>query len=394
MRPSLPPIAVLAALAPLALSLAACRPHDFPQYAPDYREYAYVTNSGSGTVSIVDVVNVRLDRELAVGLNPVAVAAAPARNEVYVVCAGAENGQGSLVVIDAEKNAVAAVLPLHRRPVALEVDAAGETAYVANAGSNSVSVVDLKTRRETALIGAGEQPSALRLSPDGRTLAVANRGGDSVTLIDPAARSVRAVFNGCPGAADVVILPDSSKAFVACAGGHQILSVALARAQGKPGVEGAEAARPDRVEALMDVGRGPVQLALKPDGGELFSLNSLSDSISEVITSTNDVGGAYMMGAGPARGLVTADNALLYVANQRSQEVTLYAVEDGKRRGVLHVGDGPSALALSTAGHLLFVADSRSGDVAVVRTASRSLFTLIPAGRNPCAIAVKAFHAH
>ena len=55
------------------------------------------------------------------------------------------------------------------------------------------------------------------------------------------------------------------------------------------------------------------------------------------------------------------------------------------------MGDGPSALAFSAAGHLLFVVDARSGDVAVVRTASRSLFTLLPTGRAPNAIADKAF---
>jgi hypothetical protein len=32
--------------------LAGCRPHDFPQYPPNYREYAYVTNGGSGTVTV------------------------------------------------------------------------------------------------------------------------------------------------------------------------------------------------------------------------------------------------------------------------------------------------------------------------------------------------------
>jgi DNA-binding beta-propeller fold protein YncE len=90
-------------------------------------------------------------------------------------------------------------------------------------------------------------------------------------------------------------------------------------------------------------------------------------------------------------GLVTSDNSLLYVGNLHSQEVTVYAIDDGKRRGSIHVGDGPSALAFSTAGHLMFVADARSGDVAVVRTASRSLFTILPAGRNPGAIAVKGF---
>jgi len=48
-------------------------------------------------------------------------------------------------------------------------------------------------------------------------------------------------------------------------------------------------------------------------------------------------------------------------------------------------------MAFSAAGHLLFVVDARSNDVAVVRTSSRSLFTLLPAGRGPNAVAVKAF---
>jgi YVTN family beta-propeller protein len=91
------------------------------------------------------------------------------------------------------------------------------------------------------------------------------------------------------------------------------------------------------------------------------------------------------------RGIVSSDNALLYVAAARSSEVTMYSIDDGKRAASIHIGDGPSAMAFSTAGHLLFVVDSRSGDVAVVRTATRSLFTMLPAGRGPNAIAVKAF---
>jgi len=100
----------------LALALTGCRPHDFPQYPPNYREYAYVTNGDSGTVTILDVVNVRLDRELPVGQNPVAVAASPTRNEVYVVNSGLSGGSGSLSVIDVEKNTVAAAIPLQRQP--------------------------------------------------------------------------------------------------------------------------------------------------------------------------------------------------------------------------------------------------------------------------------------
>jgi YVTN family beta-propeller protein len=396
------PLVCLTASALLALTLTGCRPHDFPQYPANYREFAYVTNGASGTVSVVDVVNVRLDRELAVGLNPVAVAASPTRNEVYVVNAGTANGQGPqgsqgwISIVNTENNSVAGSIAVHRQPLAIEVDPGGDLAYVANSGSNSVSVLDLKARREIALIGTGEEPAAVKLSPDGKSLVVANRRGNSASIIDPAARppaqSVRAVFAGCPGAGDIVILPDSSKAFVACSAGHQILSIALAHISNQTSAKPDPLpTRPDRLEALLDVGRSPVQLALKPDGGEIFSLNALSDSISEIITNTNDVTGATLMGDGPVRGLVTPDNALIYVSNQRSQEVTIYAIDDGRRRGAIRVGDGPTALALSTAGHLLLVADSRSNDLAVVRTASRSLFTLLPTGRSPNAIAIKAF---
>ena len=378
---SLPALLVLLSLT----TLTACRKQDFPQYPANYREYAYVTNGGSGTVTVLDVVNIRIDREIPVGLNPAALIASPSRNEVYVVNSGSESGQGSLSVIEAEKNAVVATIPLHRRPVSIDLDATGAHAYIANAGSNSISVVDLKARQEIAQIGAGEEPAAARIAPDGRTLVVANRRGNSVSVIDAAARKVRAIFSNCPGASDVTILHDSSKAFIACSAGHQVMAIALADSKFNPG-------QPDRLESLLDVGRAPVQLALKPDGGELFVSNSASDSISEVVTSTDDVGGAYLIGDDPVRGLVSADNALLYVANFRSQYVTAYSIEDGRRLAPsIHVGDGPVALAFSGSGLLLFAVDNRSGDIAVVRTATMSLFTLLPTNRSPNAIAVKAF---
>ena len=169
-----------------------------------------------------------------------------------------------------------------------------------------------------------------------------------------------------------------------------------ARPDGRP-------ATTDRLESLLDVGRAPVHLALKPDGGEMFVSNSLSNSISEVVTSTDDVGGAYLMGADPVRGLVSADNSLLYVGNLHSQEVTVYSIDDGKRVGSIHVGDGPSALAFSIGrpsalrGRCAFRRCRRGAHARLRRIRALRLgcqmFTMLPAGRGPNAIAVKAFKA-
>ena len=144
------------------LALTACRPHDFPQFAPNYREYAYVTNGGSGTVSVYDVVNVRVDRELPVGQNPTAVTASATRNEVYVVNSGTRSGQGSVSVINAENNSVVGNIPVHKLPVAIDLAPAGDLAYVANSGSNTISVIDLKiaprSRSDRRRRGASRPP--------------------------------------------------------------------------------------------------------------------------------------------------------------------------------------------------------------------------------------------
>lgn len=381
-----------AGLALLPLLVTGCHKSDYPQYPANYREYAYVTNGGSATVTVIDVVNVRLDRDIAVGQNPVALAANPTRNEIYVVNSGAQDGTGSLSIIDAEKNSVIGAIPLQKQPVSIDVDSKGERAYIANSGSNSVSVIDLKSRREIAQLAAGNDPSGVRVSPDGKSLVVSDRAGNAATVIEAETGRTRAVFSGCPGAVDPVISHDSSKAFVACSAGHAVMVIALA---------GQHPYEPDRLQTLMDVGLAPVNLALKPDGGEIFVTNSLSDSVSEVLTNSNDVINAIMIGQGPDFGLVSPDNSLLYVGNSRSQYVGIYSIDDGRRIASARVGDGPSALALSAAGNLLFAVDSRSGDIAVVRTAAISsgtasaavipMSTLIPAGRAPNAIVDKAF---
>ncbi len=376
----------------LPLMLAGCRRHHFPQYPSDYREFAYVTNSGSNTVTVLDLVHLRQDRVVAVGSNPTGITANPRRNEVYAV----NTGSGTISVIDATLNRVVATISVHRKPYFIDVDSAGKRAYVANSGSNNVSVIDLGKRREIRTIGAGEGPGLAKISPDGNSLVVTNRISGSVSIIDANTFRIRAVFPGCPQATDAVILPDSSKAFVACSGGHQVMAIGLARPQSP-----IEQERSDRLLTFLDVGQTPVHLALKPDGGEIFVSNFDSDSISEIATGTNEVGGAYLVGAHPSDAIVSADNSLLWISNFNADTIGVYSIDDGTLiKPTIHVGGGPDALAFSADGFLLLAVDTNSGDVSAIRTQSYasngalrigSLFTMLPAGNRPSAIAIKAF---
>jgi DNA-binding beta-propeller fold protein YncE len=254
-----------------------------------------------------------------------------------------------------------------------------------------------------------------------RSLVVTNRGGGSVSIFavepyasaegagatgQPATQKIaakeqlprlRAVFTGCPGATDAVILDDSSKAFIACSGGHQVMAVSLAAAPESWAAKLNSSLLTDHMPALMDVGQTPVQLALKPDQGEIFCSNFGSDSVSEIETGTNEVGGTYTIGSKPVYGVVSADNGTLWVSDFGGDSINLWSIDDGKLAGSVRTGHAPDALAFSADEHLLLAVDARSGDVSVVRTANKTgeatLFTILPAGGSPNAIVVKAMQA-
>ncbi len=387
-----------AAVCAALMGISGCRRSSFPDVPPGYREYAYVSNGSSNTVTVLDLVYLRQDRTLQVGTNPTNLAANPVRNEIYVV----NTQSGTISVIDAENNRIVATIPVHRLPSFVSVDPTGHRAYVANSGSNTVSILDLDRRRQIAVAGTGEQPYVDRISSDGRSLVVTNRGSNSVSIFDvppynPEAPEppphLRAAFSGCPGASDAVILPDSSKVFIACSAGHQVMAVSLAAAPGSWAARQNPALMTDHMLTLLDVGKTPVHLAMKPDGGEIFVSNFGSDSISEIATGTNEVGGTYPIGSGPVRGIVSRDNGTLWVANFGADSIALYSIDDGRLAWSVRAGSAPDALAFSDDEHLLLAADAHSGDVAVIRTAGTALptlFTMLPAGNSPNAIAVKA----
>ena len=382
--------------------LAGCRSGSFPEYSPEYREYAYIANSGGNTVSVLDLVHMRGQTVLAVAPDPVALAVSRTRNEVYALSKGLPGAKGSVAVIDAATNRVVKTIPAGKTPSALAMDAPDERLYVANTGSNSVSVIDLRARAVVGVIGTGEVPGAVAVSPDNTTLAVANTQAGSITLYEIGSKPLpqrRASFAGCPGARSLAIQPDSSKLFVACSAGRQVMVVGL-RAASSTRMHGLPADEHARLLALLDVGAEPTELIPKPDGGEVFVANRASDTISEIETGTNEVGGAYFIGSRPQGGVVSADNALLWVANSAADTVGVYAIYDGKLVNTIHTGAGPGPVAFSADGHLLLAADTRSGDVSVLRPFERNLhrepvygtlFTLLPAGSAPAAVAVKAF---
>ena len=371
-----------------------------PQYPEGYREFAYIANRGSNTVTVLDLVYLRADRTLQVGVSPSAIVSNPRLNEVYVLNQNGNQPAGSVSVIDAVHNEVVATIPVQRAPSSLVVEPTGRRVFVLNSGSSTISVLDLSARKQIALLTTATHANAAHVAPDGRTLIVTSEERGE-TLLYTVGKSdttepalvLRTSFSGCAGATSPVILSDSAKAFIACSESARVMALNLAMTADSWAVRQDATRSTDSLLAFLDVGQHPANLTLKPDGGEVFVSNLLSDSISEISTQTNEVGSTYAIGNRPTHGVVSADNGALWVSNSGADSISLYSIEDGKFLSSIRTGNAPSALAFSADEHLLIVADSKSGDVAVIRTTSKlgpALFTILPAGSSPAGIAIKA----
>src|SRR5690348_5793643 len=64
------------------------REQQMPDYGPAFREFAYVSNGKSNTVSVIDLRFFRLAKTLHVGSDPPGIAANSKKNEIYVVNTG------------------------------------------------------------------------------------------------------------------------------------------------------------------------------------------------------------------------------------------------------------------------------------------------------------------
>ena len=180
----------------------------------------YVTNYGSGTVSVIDVSNPLAPKlvdtntattttidAIKVGTNPrgIAFAVVPGVGpRIYVV----NRTSNTVSVIDAVTNKVIDANPattttvdaitVGSTPQQIAISPDGKSAYVTNYGSNTVSIIDTVTNKvvdakpaTTAVdaIAVRSTPAGVAVSADGSVVYVAN-GDDRISVIDAKTKTV------------------------------------------------------------------------------------------------------------------------------------------------------------------------------------------------------------
>ena len=169
---------------------------------------AYVTNYGSGTVSVINTATNTTTNTITVGKNPRGVAFSPSGAIAYVTNGGSDN----INVINTATNTVTNTIAVDIAPYDVAFSPSGTLAYVTNAGSSSVSVINTATNTVTNIVD-NSGPEGVAFSPSGALAYVTNAGSDTISVINTATNTVTNITVGT-GPEDVAFGPSGDIAYV------------------------------------------------------------------------------------------------------------------------------------------------------------------------------------
>jgi YVTN family beta-propeller protein len=286
---------------------------------------AYVTNSVSNTVSVIDTATNTVGPAIAVATGPNGVAITPDGARAYVV----STGPRTVSVIDTAISTVIATVIVGSSPIGVAITPDGAFAYVTNQGSNTVSVIATATNTVVATVAVGSGPLRVAITPDGSHAYVTNGSSNSVSVIETATNTVVAtVAVGSPRG--VAITPDGFFAYVVNTSANNVSVIDTAT---------------NTVVGTVAVGSGPNGVTITPDGAFAYVTNGGSNNVSVIDTATNTVVSLIAAGSLPSGEATTLDGDSLYVVNIGSANVSVIDIATNTVVDTLAVGSSPREVA-------------------------------------------------
>ena len=293
--------------------------------------FAYIPNSGSNTVSVLNTGTDAVVATVTVGNGPYPTCVSPDGSKVYVGNIQSNN----VSVIDVATNSVINTILLAAQPTGLTLSPDGSKLYVSN--DVNVSVINTATNENIQDINVGQYPYALLVSPDGNKLYATN-SYDSVYVINLAT-------------------------------GNR--------------------------EASILVDQAPWRLLLSPDGSRLYVANTFGPNVSVINTATNKVINKLTFGVGPMGIAFSPDGSRLYVDNSGDQSygglppgtVSVVNTADFSVIKTVNVGLYPVGLSVTADGSKVFVPNDNGagnhGSVSIINTATNTVENTVQLGTNP-----------
>jgi YVTN family beta-propeller protein len=302
------------------------------------------------------------------GLTSISQAASSTRTVPFAYITN--EGNATVSVIDTGANSVVATIPVGDKPSGIAVNIAGSHVYVANSNSNTISVIATSTNKAVATIPVGSGPSGIAVNPAETYVYVANYFGNNVSVISARTNKVVAAIPVGSGPSGIAVNISGSYVYIANSNSNNISVIS---------------AKMNKVIATIPVGSGPSGIAVNRAETYVYVANHSDNNISVIAVKTNKVVAAIPVGTGPYGIAVNPSGTYVYVVNDTSNNVSVIATKTNRVVAAIPVGKGPYGVTVNPAGTYVYVANNESNDVSVIATSTNKVVARIPVGASPAA---------
>jgi YVTN family beta-propeller protein len=279
--------------------------------------------------------------------------------------------------------------------------------------AGAVAVINTANNRVVATVPVGPGPNGMAVTSDGKRGYVANYGtfpapfsqatslSNTVSVLqlvpfdhhkdshDSPRPHVVATVQVGSGPLGVAVTPDDQEVYVTNFGQDATLSPG--------GVEGHTVSvirtSSNKVVATIEVGNLPAGVAISPDGKRAYVTSRRNNQVWVIDTATHAVVKTIPVQTEPANLAFTPNAQRAYVTNFGSNSVSVIdtatesvvAVPDGN---AIHVGFVPIGITISPDGTRAYVVNVFSNNVSVIDTATNTVVATINVALGPRAVAI------
>ena len=286
--------------------------------------YAYISNSGNKTVTVVDTLTDKAVKNITVGNTPYGVAVSASGTRIYV----ANNNERTVSVIDGSTNTVISTISVGYGPYSLAVSPDGTRVYACNGGDNTVSVINTNTNTVISTVTVDAYPISAVVSSSGQKIYVTCYSGNKVSVIDALTNNKTKSISLGVEPWGITTNPAGTKVYVSCYGGSvYVIDTAT-----------------DTASSPITVGSGPYGIACSPDGSKVLVANSGSNTVSFINTATNAVTTTGAIFNRPLGVSYTPDGTKAYVVNNGNNTLAEINPSTGAVVNITKVDTSPISL--------------------------------------------------
>lgn len=348
-----------------------------------FRGHALIATAGEESVTVVDLAEFQVTKQVPVGESPQAIVAGGPAGSSYVLTPRT----GSIHVLDRHFNRVKS------RKIASELSGfrlmPGGKRLMAIAGHSRESIeADATSLNVTRRWKLSAEPVTLDVSSDG-AVAISTGQHGVIELID--GRTGQQKRRQMPGKLGEVRFRADGKLLLAANCREQMLT-----GLDVPGLE---------TVVDLPLAMQPQNLCFNSNGGQLFVTGTGMDGVAIAFPYVPlEVEQTVLAGRDPGAMACSSNPAYLFVASASGSDICILDIDTRKMIGLVEVGQQPSFIAVTPDSQYALVLNENSGDMAVIRIApiqantgnpakmrekaGASLFTMLPVGSRPVQAAI------